>query len=157
MVGKDLLIGNARHRLAHKLFRVFDGQKILRQRLSVPPRAAARFLDHIGNKRLTQRWLLFKDLGHEAIQIRNLRAVFAQKLREPVVLSLRAVEIRNVVKQKLLHRLRAQVLKLPARALEKHPFQLPDLAGHMNRHSAPSHILFSSVSDFPALCNHRKS
>ena len=157
MVGKDLLIGNARHRLAHKLFRVLNGQKILGQSLPVAPRASARFLDHIGNKRLTERRLLFKDLGHEAIQIRNLRAVFAQKLREPVVLGLRAMQIRNVVKQKLLHRLRAQVLKLPARALEKHPFQLPDLAGHMNRHSAPSHILFSSVSDFFALCNHRKS
>ena len=67
MVPEDLLIGNARHRLAHKLFRVFDGQKILRQRLSVPPRAAARFLDHIGNKRLTERRLLFKDLSYEAI------------------------------------------------------------------------------------------
>ena len=67
VVGKDLLIGNARHRLSYERSCVLHRQKIRCQRLPVAPRAAARFLDHIRNKRLTERRLLFKDLSYEAI------------------------------------------------------------------------------------------
>ena len=145
MASKNLFIHHACHRLSHQRFGILHGQQIFCQRLTVAARAAARLFDDVLNKRLAQRRLARQNLCRQSVEINDLRPVFAQKLRKAVMLLLRAVQKRNVVKQKLLHRLRAQVLELPPRALQKDPSERSNFACHMNRHGASSSGVFSPV------------
>ena len=68
-------------------------------------------------------------LLHQIPEVYHLRPVVPQALGEGVVFRLGHLQVGDVVKQQPLQIFRHQILQLPARAVEHHFFQPPDLAG----------------------------
>ena len=137
---RQLVEADAGHGLEDQLVRRRQGQQHLGQRVTIAVSDCAAAADEILDEALLERLALRQRLRREGGQIDHLDAVFAQHLGEPVVLLLRAVEVRDVVKEQPLQRVRHELLELAARALQQHLLQLANFTFHTNRHT------FHSVS-----------
>ena len=130
----DLRHGDAGHGLEHQRSGVPDAQQIFLQQLCVALGRAARLTDHILDELLPQPFLSSQRLRRQILQIDHLNAAFPQSSGKLIMLLLGRRQIRDIVKQQLLQRIRRKMLQLRPRALEQHLFQRTDLTFHTDRH-----------------------
>jgi hypothetical protein len=91
-----------------------------------------RRADQVGPQRAVEQLAArlgdVEHLGQQLVQVEHLDAVRAQRLRELVVLLLRAVEPRHAVEQQVVVVARRQPPQLRPRAVQDDRTQPPDLA-----------------------------
>ena len=94
------------------------------------------------NERIPNRSICSDGFCRQILQEYDLCAVFPQKLHEPVMLLLRAVQIGNVVKEQAFQRIRHKILQLPPRAVKQDLLQRTDLTFNVDGtlHGQPSYF-----------------
>ena len=86
------------------------------------------FIQPLVDELLAHLAIVANHIGHQALEIKNLHAVVAKLLREDIVLLLRHFQIRNIIEQQTLKRIRGKVEQLAPRAVQNHLAQFANLA-----------------------------
>ena len=129
LVGVELGEVDALHRLQHEVLVLgIVVVQVVEDDLLVAVGADAGLLDELLQERLAHIGVLVEHLGHEVLEVHDLHAVVAQSLGERVMLLLGDLQERDVVEQQLFERVRRQVQKLFARAVQQDFLQGLDLA-----------------------------
>ena len=146
--------GHTAHGLEHEFPRIPDRHEHGVELLRVVLRKGPALTQKLPDKYRLQSGVGAQRLGHQILEIDDLRPLLAEDGGKGVVLLLRQPQIGDIVEKQALEFLRDKMLQLFARPVEQDLFQRPDLAFHTDRHGHPSLSFLSIVTFFPPFARH---